>query len=92
MNLYLEYGGINYRVKADVTDEAVEYISKVEVCANTGVYIPVKVNATEFLETYQDQLQDAVAQARLNEKLAHEDMLFETAREEGRLHGKDKTF
>ncbi len=80
-NLYFDYAGISFRVKADVTDGAVEHIAKVEAVSHTGHYVPLEVEPVAFLEDMQDALNEAVEQAVLDARLAHEDMLFEQARE-----------
>ncbi len=85
MILYFDFAGISFRVKADITDGQVEHIAKVQAVCHTGEYVTLEVEPVEFLETLQDTLNEAVEQAVLNARLAHEDMLFEQAREEGRL-------
>lgn len=85
MILNFDFAGMSYEVEADVEDGYVVGVLSVSVQAKTGKYFPVKVDREEFLGSMQDFLNDAVEQAILDNRLAHEDMLFETAREEGRL-------
>lgn len=85
MTLYLDFAGLQYKVTADIDEGCVEYVSKVEILANTGKYFPVKVENDEFLETMQDYLNEAIEEALLDERLEHGDMLFEQRREEGKL-------
>ena len=85
MKLYFEFAGIMFRVTADVTEHEVEYVSQVEVVDHSGKYTKIKVDLPAFLETMQDYLNDAVEDAELDARLEHEDMLYEQAREEGRL-------
>lgn len=85
MILNFDFAGMSYEVEADVEEGYVVGILSVSVQAKTGKYFPVKVDREEFLGSMQDFLNDAVEQAILDNRLAHEDMLFETAREEGRL-------
>lgn len=85
MILNFDYAGVSYEVDADVDDGEVIGVMGVSVQAKTKKYFPVKVDTEKFLEGMQDALNEAVEEAVLNERLAHEDMLFETAREEGRL-------
>lgn len=85
MILNFNFAGMSYEVEADVEDGYVVGVLSVSVQAKTGKYFPVKVDREEFLGSMQDFLNDAVEQAILDNRLAHEDMLFETAREEGRL-------
>lgn len=85
MKLYVDYAGLKFRVTADVENGCVEYVSRVEVMANTGKYVPVKYDIDDFMEGLQDYLNDAIEEAILDEQLANGDMLFETAREEGKL-------
>ena len=85
MILNFDYSGVSYEVDADVEDGEVIGVMGVSVQANTKKYFPVKVDTEKFLAGMQDALNEAVEDAVLNERLAHEDMLFETAREEGRL-------
>jgi hypothetical protein len=85
MKLYFEFAGVNYRVTADVEEHTVEYVSQVEVMDYSGKYIRLTVDVSAFLETMQDILNDEVEEAELDARLMHEDMMYETAREEGRL-------
>lgn len=85
MKLYFEFAGVNYRVTADVEEHSVEYVSKVEIMDHSGKYVRVNVDVSAFLETMQDILNDEVEEAELDARLMHEDMMYETAREEGRL-------
>lgn len=85
MILNFDFAGISYEVEADVEDGYVSGVMGVSAQAKTGKFFPVKVDTEKFLEGMQDVLNEAVEEAVLNERLAHEDMLFETAREEGRL-------
>ena len=85
MKLYFEFAGVNYRVTADVDEHTVEYVSQVEVIDHSGKYVRVKVDVSAFLETMQDILNDEVEEAEEDLRLMHEDMMYETAREEGRL-------
>lgn len=85
MILNFDFAGMSYEVDADVEDGYVIGILGVSVQAKTGKYFPVKVDREEFLGSMQDFLNDAMEQAILDRRLAHEDMLFETAREEGKL-------
>lgn len=85
MILNFDFAGMSYEVDADVEDGEVIGVMGVSVQAKTGKYFPVKVDRDEFLGSMQDFLNDAVEQAILDNRLAHEDMLFETAREEGKL-------
>lgn len=85
MILNFDYAGVSYEVDADVEDGEVIGVMGVSVQAKTKKYFPVKVDPEKFLEGMQDALNEAVEDAVINERLAHEDMLFETAREEGRL-------
>lgn len=85
MKLYFEFAGVNYRVTADVEEHTVEYVSQVEVMDHSGKYVRVNVDVSSFLETMQDILNDEVEEAELDARLMHEDMMYEQAREEGRL-------
>ena len=85
MILNFDFAGMSYEVDADVEDGYVIGVLGVSVQAKTGKYFPVKVDREEFLGSMQDFLNDAVEQAILDNKLAHEDYLFETAREAGKL-------
>ena len=85
MKLYFEFAGVNYRVTADVDEHTVEYVSQVEIMDHSGKYVRVKVDVSAFLETMQDILNDEVEEAEEDLRLMHEDMMYETAREEGRL-------
>lgn len=85
MRLYIDFAGLKLEVEADVEDGYVVGVLGVNILAKTGKYFPVKVDSEEFLGSMQDFLNDAVEQAIIDERLAHEDMLFETAREEGKL-------
>lgn len=85
MILNFDFAGMSYEVDADVEDGEVIGVMGVSVQAKTGKYFPVKVDREEFLGSMQAFLNDAVEQAILDNRLAHEDMLFETAREEGEL-------
>lgn len=85
MILNFDYAGVSYEVDADVEEGEVIGVMGVSVQAKTKKYFPVNVDTEKFLEGMQDALNEAVEEAVLNERLAHEDMLFETAREEGRL-------
>lgn len=85
MILNFDFAGMSYEVDADVEDGYVIGVFGVKILAKTGKYFPVQVNTDKFLEDMQDFLNDAVEQAILDNRLAHEDMLFETAREEGKL-------
>lgn len=85
MKLHVDYAGLKFRITADVENDCVEYVSRVEVMATTGKYVPVKYEVDDFLDGLQDYLNDAIEEAILDEQLAHGDMLFETAREEGKL-------
>lgn len=85
MILNFNFAGMSFEVEADVEEGYVVGILSVSVLAKTGKYFPVKVDREEFLGSMQDFLNDAVEQAILDNRLAHEDMLFETAREEGKL-------
>lgn len=83
--LYFDFAGISFRVRAGLNEGLVEDVGKVEVISNTGKYVPVQCDTEQFFTDMQDYLNEAVENAILDERLAHEDMLFETAREEGRL-------
>ena len=85
MILYFEFAGVNYRVTADVEEHTVEYVSQVEIMDHSGKYVRVKVDVPAFLETMQDILNEEVEEAEEDLRLMHEDMMYETAREEGRL-------
>ncbi len=85
MILEFDFAGMSFEVDADVEDGYVIGVFGVKILAKTGKYFPVKVDSEEFLGSMQDFLNDAVEQAILDNRLAHEDMLFETAREEGKL-------
>lgn len=85
MILNFDYAGVSYEVDADVEDGYVIGVFGVKILAKTGKYFPVKIDTEEFLASMQDFLNEAVEQAILDRRLAHEDMLFETAREEGKL-------
>lgn len=85
MILNFDFAGMSYEVEADVEEGYVVGVFSVSILAKTGKYFLVKVDSEEFLGSMQDFLNDAVEQAILDNRLAHEDMLFETAREEGKL-------
>lgn len=85
MILNFDFAGMSYEVEADVEEGYVVGVLSVSVQAKTGKYFPVKVDREEFLGSMQDFLNDAMEQAIIDNRLAHEDMLFEQAREEGKL-------
>lgn len=85
MILNFDFAGMSFEVDADVEEGYVIGVFGVKILAKTGKYFPVKVDTEEFLEGMQDFLNDAVEQAVLDNRLAHEDYLFEVAREEGKL-------
>ena len=82
MELYFEFAGVNYRVTANVDEHTVEDVSQVEVMDHSGKYVCVKVDVSAFLETMEDVLNEAVEEAEEDLRLMHEDMMYETAREE----------
>lgn len=83
--LYFNYAGLHFRVDATINDGCVEDIATVEVMGIGGKYEVMKVDRKEFLKTMQDTLDEAVEQAKLDARLAYEDMLLDQAKEEGRL-------
>lgn len=85
MILNFDFAGMSFEVDADVEDGYVIGVFGVKILAKTGKYFPAKIDTEEFLASMQDFLNEAVEQAILDRRLAHEDMLFETAREEGKL-------
>lgn len=85
MTLYFDYAGLSFRVDANVNDNWVEDVSTVEVMGIGGKYEPMQVDRKEFVETMQDTLDEAVEDAKLEARLAYEDMLLNQAKEEGRL-------
>ena len=83
-NLYFDYAGVSFRVNADVVDDAgcveqVNQVAAIDIANNE--YTPLSVDKVKFLKDMEDVLNEAVEQEKLNAKLAHEDMLFEQARE-----------
>ena len=85
MKLYFNYAGLHFRVDANVNDNWVEDVSTVEVMGIGGKYEPMQVDRKEFVETMQDTLDEAVEQAKLDARLAYEDMLLDQAKEEGKI-------
>lgn len=85
MTLNFDFAGMSWEVEADVEEGYVVGVLGVSVQAKTGKFFPVKFDQEEFFGSMQDFLNDAVEQAIIDERLAHEDMLFEQAREEGKL-------
>jgi len=85
MILNFDFAGMPFEVDADVEEGYVVGVLSVSIQAKTGKYFPIKVDTEEFLASMQDFLNDAVEQAIIDNRLAHEDFLFEQAREEGKI-------
>ncbi len=85
MTLNFDFAGMSFEVDADVEEGCVIGVHSASIQAKTGKYFPVKIKREEFLDSRQDFLNDSVEQAIIDERLAHEDMLFEQAREEKML-------
>lgn len=85
MKLYFDYGGLSFRVEADVTDGVVEGVRSVEIVCSTGEYAKMEVDYEEFFKVFADPLNDAVEDSIRDEYLAHCDMLYDQAKEEGSL-------
>ena len=75
--LEFEFAGLEFRVKASISDGVVEDVTKVEVLCSTGKYVPVKVDTDQFYEDMQDYLNDAVDDYVLSSKQIHDDYLWE---------------
>ena len=78
----MKFAGIEFEVDLDINeDDRIEQV--MEVRLQDG--IKVDCDTVEFCEVLEDQLYEALEEELLSDKLAAEDLMYETAREEGRL-------
>lgn len=87
LELNFKYAGIEWLVTVDVNDEwGLEQIFQVEVYDNVlGDYKLITCDLEAFEKDMTDQINDAIEEEKTAAKAFAEDMLFETAREEGRV-------
>ena len=86
-----KYAGIQFMVELDVNeqDKVLEQVVRVNTWNNEKrKYEPILADLEAFEHDMQDQINEALDEMYLNERLAHEDMMFEAHRESEyeRLH------
>lgn len=86
--LEFKFGGIDFLVYVDVTsggtvkDSIIESVIGVHVWDEKDrKYIPITCDFDAFEHDFSDQIQEAFEDMLENERLAYEDMLYESARE-----------
>ena len=80
-----KYAGIQFMAKLDINDDDKVLEQVVHVYTwndKKREYEPISVDLEAFEHDMQDQINEALEEMYLNERLAHEDMLYESAREE----------
>ena len=76
--------GIDWKIEVIEEDHYIDTV--VSVSAYDGKkYVELDVDTVEFQQDHEDMLNEAIEEYYTNLRLAHEDMMYETAREEGRL-------
>lgn len=85
-NIELEFDKLGLSWKVEVIEEDRSLDTVVSVCVWDGKeYIEVEVDEQQFKEDMEDVLNEQIDEYYLNLRLAHEDMMYESAREEGRI-------
>ena len=84
--LYFKYAGMNFRVNSWIVEDDTPYvedISAVEVEAANGEYMAVDVDLVKFMESMQDQLNEAAEEYIRDRAIAYAEMRMDARREEG---------
>ena len=81
-DLYINIHGIDFVVTVEYEDNAVIDVMSVRL---EGSQNPLECDTNKFYNELVDVLQEGLESELLNDKLAYEDMMYESAREEGLL-------
>ena len=84
IELHFDYMGISWKVSVAVEEHYLDSVLDVSVWDGKQ-YIEIDTDVKKFEKDMQDVLNEEIEQYYLNLKLAHEDLMYERAREEGRL-------
>lgn len=82
----MHFAGMDFLLDVDFnTDGEYEGLLGVQIWskANRSLYHDVTFNVKEFENALKDQIYEAVEDWKLNNKLAAEDLAYDTAKEEG---------
>lgn len=84
--LYFKYAGLSFCVDAGICDDETPYvedISAVEVEAANGEYMAVDVDLAKFMESMQDQLNEAAEEYIRDRAIAYAEARMDARKEEG---------
>ena len=76
--------GLSWDVEVIEEDQSIDTVVSVSVW-NGKEYVEVEVDTEQFKRDMEDVLDKEIENFYLNLRLRHEDMMYEAAREEGRL-------
>ena len=76
--------GLSWKVEVIEDNGSIDEVVAVYM-HNGSIYVEVEVDCEQFMKDMGEILFEELEDYLLNERLAHEDMMYETAREEGRL-------
>lgn len=80
-------GDVTFEVKGCHEDGCVESVSQVFIWLKNH-YEELKLNTSKFMDDFEDQINDAIREDIESERLAAEDLAFESYREEKVFGGK----
>ena len=80
-------GDVTFEVKGCHEDGCVESVSQVFIWLKNH-YEELKLNTSKFMDDFEDQINDAIREDIESERLAAEDLAFESYREEQAFGGK----
>lgn len=85
-NIELEFDKLGLSWKVEVIEEDRNLDTVVSVYVWDGKqYVEVETDIEQFKADMEDVLNEQIDEYYLNLRLAHEDMMYESAREEGRI-------
>ena len=85
-NIELNYERMGISWKVEVIEEDRSLDTVVSVAAYDGKnYVELDVDTAEFKANMEDVLNEEIEEYYLNLRLVHEDMMYDCAKEEGRL-------
>ena len=80
--IIMEVGGVLFEVCGYKNNSCAEEIISVRVLTKDNVYSPVIFDKEKFLKDFEDYINDEIREAEEDCLRAHEDLMFDTFREE----------
>lgn len=87
IEISFDYVGVSWRVELVVYDKCVDSVLSVSAFDGKS-YVELDVDTGIFQKEMEDVLDEEVQDYYFNLELAHADMMYETAREEGKIQWK----